>query len=409
MIALLLYGLHLQAQIRTDSVRVYYRVGQSRLEPDFHGNDTVLADFMQRLRQVTGDRRNHNFNFRIKSYASPEGPLSINRLLYAERTAAFLDYLRKGGISLPSHTGLWQEEYYNWEELRRWVEGSGMPYKKETLDILQNVPEWERNDAGRTTELRKEKLMELADGEPFRYMLHHFFPEMRYSSMMLFYETAHPELTQPAGLPAVPSANLSESLEAMEECSLATKQKDKPRKPWYLALKTNLLYDALAVPNIGVDIYLGKQWSLAGNWMYAWWKTDKRHRYWRIYGGDVEMRRWLGRKAKEKPLQGHHLGVYGQMGTYDFEWGGRGYLGDKWSYGAGLSYGYSHPIARRLNMDFTIGIGYLGGEYKEYLPIDDCYVWQVTKQRHWFGPTKAEISLVWLIGRKNINGKGGRQ
>ena len=108
-------------------------------------------------------------------------------------------------------------------------------------------------------------------------------------------------------------------------------------------------------------------------------------------------------------MQGHHLGFYAQIVTYDFEWGGRGYLGDKWSYGAGISYGYSHPMAKRLNLDFTIGIGYLGGEYKEYLPIDNHYVWQVTKQRHWFGPTKAEISLVWLIGRGNTNEKGGKR
>lgn len=182
------------------------------------------------------------------------------------------------------------------------------------------------------------------------------------------------------------------------------------RRPYYLAVKTNMLYDLLLVPNIGVEVYLGKQWSAGGNWMYAWWKTDRRHRYWRTYGGDLYLRRWLGRKAKAKPLTGHHLGLYGGIVTYDFELGGRGYLGDKWSYQAGIEYGYAHPIARRLNLEFNIGVGYLGGEYKEYLPIDDHYVWQATKRRHWFGPTKAEISLVWLIGRGNINqGKGGRK
>jgi|GEM_PF-6135277 len=41
--------------------------------------------------------------------------------------------------------------------------------------------------------------------------------------------------------------------------------------------------------------------------------------------------------------------------------------------------------------------------YKEYLPQDGHYVWQSTKRRHWIGPTKAEISLVWLIGRGNTN------
>lgn len=35
------------------------------------------------------------------------------------------------------------------------------------------------------------------------------------------------------------------------------------------------------------------------------------------------------------------------------------------------------------------------------------YIWQSTKQRHWFGPTKAEVSLIWLIGRGNYNEKKG--
>ena len=59
-----------------------------------------------------------------------------------------------------------------------------------------------------------------------------------------------------------------------------------------------------------------------------------------------------------------------------------------------------------------IGLGYLGGEYQEYLPKDGHYVWQATKQRRWFGPTKAEVSLVWLLGRNNNNRakeKGGQR
>ena len=124
----------------------------------------------------------------------------------------------------------------------------------------------------------------------------------------------------------------------------------------------------------------------------------------------MEVRRWFGRKADEKPLQGHHIGVYGQLFTYDFELGGRGYLGDKWSYALGISYGYSLPLAKRLNLDFNLGLGYWGGKYKEYLPIEGHYVWQSTKKRHWWGPTKAEVSLVWLLGKSNFNHqKGGRQ
>lgn len=78
------------------------------------------------------------------------------------------------------------------------------------------------------------------------------------------------------------------------------------------------------------------------------------------------------------------------------------------NYAVGIEYGYSLPIARRLNIDFTIGLGYWGGRYYVYTPHDGHYVWETTKNRHWFGPTKAEISLVWLLGRGNVNNmKGG--
>ena len=156
--------------------------------------------------------------------------------------------------------------------------------------------------------------------------------------------------------------------------------------------------------------YLGKNISVVGNWMYSWWKSDKSHWYWRIYGGDLAVRYWFGKASKEKPLQGHHAGLYGQIITYDFEIGNKGILADRWSWSAGLEYGYSLPIAQRLNIDFTIGAGYHTGQFYEYLPIDGHYVWQATKHRRYIGPTKAEISLVWLIGRGNENpGKGGKK
>ena len=189
--------------------------------------------------------------------------------------------------------------------------------------------------------------------------------------------------------------------EPVVETSVQQVVVETDREPFYLALKTNALLDLIAIPNAGLEISLGDKWSVVVNGHYAWWKSDARSWYWRTYGGDIALRRWIGSKTTERPLTGHHLGIYGQMLTYDFATGGRGYLGDRWTYGAGAAYGYSLPIAKRLNIDFTLGVGYLGGEFKEYLPMDDHYVWQATRNRHWFGPTKAEISLVWLFGRGN--------
>lgn len=185
-----------------------------------------------------------------------------------------------------------------------------------------------------------------------------------------------------------------------------------------MAVKSNLLYDAALVPNIGAEFYLGRGWTIGASWMHAWWKNDRAHNYWRIYGGELDVRKYLGKRAKQKAFEGHHLGLYLQALTYDVELGGKGYMGgkpggkllDKPSYGVGIEYGYSLPVARRLNLDFGIGVGYLTGEYRKYNPVDTHYVWEQTKQRHWFGPTKAEVSLVWLIGRGNYNEKkGGKQ
>ena len=37
------------------------------------------------------------------------------------------------------------------------------------------------------------------------------------------------------------------------------------KRPFCMAVKTNLLYDAVLIPDIGVEFCLGKNWSVAGN------------------------------------------------------------------------------------------------------------------------------------------------
>ena len=245
-------------------------------------------------------------------------------------------------------------------------------------------------------------------------MYRQIFPDLRASRLHLWYRKVWNPLKTPVPAPFITPLPL-----AMPERAEVPYTPVPPQKPFYMAVKTNLLYDAALVPNIGVEFYLKDGWSVGAGWMYGWWKKDRIHWYWRAYGGDVTVRKWLGKKAEEKPLTGHHIGVYGQVLTYDFETGGRGYMGgepggslfDRANFVGGIEYGYALPVARRLNLDFSIGIGYMGGKYHEYVPMDDCYVWQATKQRHYFGPTRLEVSLVWLLGQGNVNKitKGGRR
>lgn len=240
-------------------------------------------------------------------------------------------------------------------------------------------------------------------------MLDKFFPSIRNASAILVtirkkYETPEPEIVEK---PVEDTKQTETVVEPEPIIEVDT------TSPAYFAIKTNMLYDALLVPNIGVEVSLGKRWTVAADWMYGWWNHNNNHRYWRIYGGGLSVRKYFGAKAAEKPLQGHHIGLNAQMLTYDFEFGGKGYMGgvpggtlwDRMSYTVGAEYGYSMPIAKRLNIDFSLAAGYMGGRYYEYIPLDGHYVWQATKDRKWIGPTKLEVSLVWLLGHGNYNTK----
>ena len=182
-------------------------------------------------------------------------------------------------------------------------------------------------------------------------------------------------------------------------------------KPFFMAVKTNMLYDILTIPNAGAEFYLGKNFSVAANYAHAWWSKEEKSFYWRYYGADASVRWWFGKASRVKPLQGHHVGVNYQILTYDFQLGKTGILAgmpggnlvDRANHIVALEYGYSLPISQRLNLDFAIGAGYHWGLFDEYNTIDGHPVWQATKRRQYFGPTKLEISLVWLIGCDNIN------
>lgn len=403
--------------------RIYFPVGSSVVDLSYRENGSRLDAFVAdiRTRQATAVLRRVS----LHSGASPEGGMSINRRLSDNRLASFRSILQER-LFLPDSVFTTTSLGEDWEGLTSLVEESDMPYREEVLRILRNTPVWVTRN-GVVVDSRKRQLMNLRGGQAWRYMHAHFFSELRNTSVVEcefdpveMEKEPEPPVKTMEGQPAdtVIVRDTVETVVALHDTVQIPIPMDRSSKPFYMALKTNLVYDALLVPNIGVEFALGKGWTLGGNWMYGWWKNDRRHRYWRVYGGEVGLRKYFGQRAADKPLTGHHIGVYGQLLTYDFEFGGRGYMGgrpggtlwDKAHYGAGFEYGYSLPVARRLNLDFSLGLGYLGGTCYEYVPVDACYVWEKTKTRHWVGPTKAEVSLVWLLGRGNYNEKkGGKQ
>lgn len=405
---------HSGAQALKDSVLINFRQSKVYLDTAYMGNTQAL----QHARKTINFYHQPDSNFVLTNVtvvggASPEGSVKFNEWLSHERAKRIFDYIG-ARFELPDSLTSFTFLGRDWGGLRRMViDDPNVPYRDDVLSTLDKIIETykqgETESHGNLNRIKR-----LRGGVPYRYMYNKLFPTLRASKLVLTFDNPHPLQPEPALKMQMPPYDLDMTLTTvLPPLPVFPEPAIAPPPPFYMAFKTNMLYDVLAVPNVGVEFYLGKNLSLVGNWMYAWWDLHPKAYWWRIYGGDVALRWWFGRKAHEKPLTGHHVGIYGSLLTYDFELGGTGYMGgiphgnlwDKCNHFVGIEYGYSLPIATRWNIDFNIGLGYQGGEYQVYDPKDGCYVYRETRYRHFWGPTKAEVSLVWLVGRGNFNKK----
>ena len=75
-----------------------------------------------------------------------------------------------------------------------------------------------------------------------------------------------------------------------------------------------------------------------------------------------------------------------------------------------MSYGYSMPIGRYLNLEFSISAGYASIAHRGYTPSSDYNIlwrdYEKIGRWHYLGITKAQVSLVIPITIKVKKGGG---
>ena len=409
------YAASIQDSLRTT---IYFRPGYSLLELSYRDNAANMKALTQGIQTIKGNPCVQLQHIRILSAASPEGNSALNKRVAKRRGERLRDYLKET-LVLPDSIFTVSSAGEDWQGLAALIAKEKTPWRNKALQIIRHTPEWITRN-GKVVDGRKRQLQNLDGGKAWKYMLdNHFYTLRTGAEVVCEVKTLAAESTPSAAEASLEQARLDSASQQPASQSPSSPPfpaipsqvhpSSEPQAPpvaSYFALKSNLLYDALLVPNLSLEASIGSGWTLGAGGMLAWWSKDAKHRYWRIYGGGLEIRKYFGTLSKSKPLQGHHLGIYGDFLTYDFEFGAKGYQ-SKATYAAGIKYGYSHPIANRLNLDFALGIGYLHSNYKTYVPRDGCYVYQETKKRKWLGPTQAEISLVWLLGKGNTNKKKG--
>lgn len=166
-----------------------------------------------------------------------------------------------------------------------------------------------------------------------------------------------------------------------------------------VGLKTNFLYWATTTPNLGVEMALGNKWTLDLNGGYNGWEFDNNKKF-KHFSVLPEVRYWTC-----EAFNGHFFGLHGLVSEYNV--GNidlnikpfdklKGYRYEGWAYGVGLTYGYQFVLSKHWNLEASISGGYVHTTYDKF-NCEKCGKKIGEDSKNYFGPTKATISIIYLI------------
>ena len=313
----------------------FYPADQTRLDPEYRDN----AHQMEKLLEHLSSRERKIDSVRVYGCASPEGNLEWNQWLASRRGYTAFYYIL-------NHTSVQRSQM----QVIAAVGGDGLPRRS-----------WRRG----------------------------WLATLRYSRICVYSSPAKKPLS---ALRARPLAGLvTPSAFAAPLLTPPFRQELKT----LVAVRSNLLFDALTAVNLGVSLPLGEHFSLDADLYFPWWHAGNRFAL-EYLSLDVEGRYWL--KPRGKALTGHFLGLYGQVGKGDIQLGRSLCYQSPQFWSAGLRYGYSFPLSAKWNLELSAALGFARISYVHYIPADDwSLLWKDPGNEgvvSYFGPTGVSVSLV---------------
>ena len=161
------------------------------------------------------------------------------------------------------------------------------------------------------------------------------------------------------------------------------------------ALKTNLLFWATTTPNVGVEVGLGRKFSIDLWGGYNAWKFPNEMKL-NLYLVQPEVRFWPCRK-----FEGHFFGLHGHYGHFNigqipFISGLKDFVLRGDLYGGGITYGYHWAIGDRWGVEAMLGGGYVSMKYTKYR-CAECAEAVGAYTRSYFGPTRIGFSVIYFL------------
>jgi hypothetical protein len=167
-----------------------------------------------------------------------------------------------------------------------------------------------------------------------------------------------------------------------------------------IAIKNNLVYDATGTVNIGGEYAINKTFSVNLSANYNDWMLQKPYA-WKHYLVQPEFRYWLREAFNE-----HYIGAHLMYVGFDVERMSLPFFGfartflykEGTAYGGGVSYGYHLYLTPRLNLEFSLGVGYLQLKYYKF-NYKEPQIKDATHHlmRSYVGPTQINVSVVYII------------
>jgi len=383
------------------------------------------------LEQVLKDPSKELLQVWVCGSASPDGLWAYNVKLSMDRTNAAANYL-KDVLDIPDAQIHKESLNEDWDRLYSLIEESDIPCRNQVLEIIKNK-DWAE---------RKIALQELQGGEVWDILVRDFFPKLRCVRFAIFckWTPDKPHLSEPkdtvyvtdtvvvikekivcakpdtiiveaAPVPVVEEKVVEETVE-----EVVPQKRRGPKRdinwlaPHVMAVKTNLLADAVAIPTLGVEVQLVKGLSLdlSGSYGFFLDSFNRVNQGAKFYNVSPELRWWFW----DHPMQwGSFIGVHANVSEYELAWrDGVAYqsIHGKPAWSAGFTYGASACLDRNAHwgLEFVVGVGY-GRSYQnigsisrgQFVPNEN-----VAPQTHeYFGLTKIALNLVYrfsLAGKK---------
>lgn len=162
---------------------IYFEQGHFIIDPSFKNNKNTLMQVSEVLGMIEADPNATLKKIVIVGLASPEGTLAMNDALAGKRAQALKDFV---GKQAAYSSDLFEiiNGSEDWEGLRMLVEESQMSDRQQVLNIIKHYS----IRGGRELEL-----MKLSRGNPYRYMMQHFFPQLRNAGYVQIYYDTKPD------------------------------------------------------------------------------------------------------------------------------------------------------------------------------------------------------------------------